>query len=168
MVGLTSIWSQLMQDRQKWKNVCASKINSIVTSRVELENDQSSPGAAEPGGLGGLEPPQLYQLYAVEFLLSVMFTLSAPSTFNSLRRPCSRKARDRADPSRRQDQQPLLCTTCKQLFKSQTGGKRHNCNRGQNRPDPQERAMAGIKCDRCSRLFTRESDKKRHKCHQSI
>ena len=33
-------------------------------------------GAAEPGGLGGLEPPQLYQLYAVEFLLSVMFTLS--------------------------------------------------------------------------------------------
>ena len=34
------------------------------------------PGAAEPGGLGGLEPPQLYQLYAVEFLLSVMFTLS--------------------------------------------------------------------------------------------
>ena len=28
------------------------------------------------GGAGGLEPPQLYQLYAVEFLLSVMFTLS--------------------------------------------------------------------------------------------
>ena len=38
MVGLTSTWSQLTQDRQKLKNVCASKINSIVTSRVELEN----------------------------------------------------------------------------------------------------------------------------------
>ena len=112
---------QLTQDRQKWKNVCASKINSIVTSRVELENAQ-----------------------------------------------ISQKARDRADPSRCQDQQHLLCTNCKRLFKSQTGGKRHNCNRGQNHPDPQERAKAGIKCDRCSRLFTRESDKKRQKCHQCI
>ena len=121
MVGLTSTWSQFTQDRQKWKNVCASKINSIVTSRVALENAQSS-----------------------------------------------QKARDRADPSRCQDQQPLLCTTCKRLFKSQTGEKRHNCNRGQNRPDPRERAKAGIKCDRCSRLFTQESDKKRHKCHQCI
>ena len=76
MVGLTSTWFQLTQDRQKWKNVCASKINSIVTSRVELANTQSS-----------------------------------------------QKVRDRADPSRCQDQQPLLCTTCKQLFKSQTGKK---------------------------------------------
>ena len=76
MVGLTSTWSQLTQDRQKWKNVCASKINSIVTLRAELENTQSS-----------------------------------------------QKARDRADPSGCQDQQSPLCTTCKRLFKSQTGKK---------------------------------------------
>ena len=76
VVGLTSTWPQLMQDRQKWKNICASKINSIVTSRVELENAQSS-----------------------------------------------QKACDRADPSRCQDQLPLLCTTCKRLFKLQTRKK---------------------------------------------
>ena len=45
----------------------------------------------------------------------------------------SQKVRDRADPSRCQDQQRLLCTTCKRLSKSQTG-KKDNCNRGQNRP----------------------------------
>ena len=76
MVGLTSTWSQLTQDRQKWKNVCASKINSIFTSGVKLENAQSS-----------------------------------------------QKARDRANPRRCHDQQPLLCTTCKRLFKSQTRKK---------------------------------------------
>ena len=121
MVGLTSTWSQLTQDRQKWKNVCASKINSIITSRVELENAQSS-----------------------------------------------QKACDRADPSRCQDQQPLLCTVPASDCLSHKQGKKSQLQQWTKLPRSREPAKAGIKCDRCGRLFTQESDKKRHKSHQRV